>query len=129
MTRLRSQVSAYVLFFKPATVSEEWLQTDLWANAARIPGVKVLADEEAIEARRFGARTSGQTLLYDAAGHLLFNGGITAGRGHPGSNRGIDAIISLASGKCATYSEHSVFGCSLITPSKDPRKDKLCCKR
>jgi hypothetical protein len=129
MTRLRSQVSAYVLFFKPSTASEQWLQTDLWANAARIPGVTVLADEDAIETQRFGARTSGQTFVYDPAGHLLFNGGITAGRGHPGNNTGRDAIISLASGKSARYSEHRVFGCLLMTPAKDQQNERLCCKR
>ena len=38
--------------------------------------------------QRFGAETSGQTLLYDRDGRLLFSGGTTGSRGHDGDNAG-----------------------------------------
>ena len=38
------------------------------------------------------AITSGQTLLYDTKGHLVFSGGITGGRGHEGDNTGRESI-------------------------------------
>jgi hypothetical protein len=45
------------------------------------PAQRARADAEGVEMHRFGALTSGQTLVYDAAGRLLFSGGITASRG------------------------------------------------
>ena len=65
-----------------------------------MPGVRVFEDPEATTARLFGARVSGQVLLYDAGGKLLFNGGITAFRGHPGTTTA--AMRSLPS--CVTRS-------------------------
>jgi hypothetical protein len=66
-------------------------------------------------ARRFGASTSGQTLLYNMAGRLVFNGGITIARGHSGSNDGRDAVVALLSGLVPMHTITPVFGCSLVT--------------
>lgn len=80
MTQAQGRVTAYALFVKPPGSSEDWEKADLWRSAAEIPGVKVVVDD-GVEAQRFGAATSGQTVLYDASGHLLFSGGITAAPG------------------------------------------------
>src|SRR5918911_2921781 len=72
MTQAEGRVTAYMLFIKPAEFSGGWEKTDLWASAAAIPGVSVVADDEGVEARRFHALTSGQTVLYDTEGKLLF---------------------------------------------------------
>ena len=40
-------------------------------SAAAIPGVKVLSDVHGVEATRFGAETSGHTLLFDRDGRLF----------------------------------------------------------
>ena len=45
------------------------------------------------EARRFGAATSGEALLYSPSGKLLFHGGITPSRGHEGGSVGRDALV------------------------------------
>ena len=84
MVKAQGLVDANVVFVKPKDFPEEWEKTDLWTNAAMIPGVKVRVDHEGVEARRFGSRTSGQIMLYDADGRLVFSGGITAARGHSG---------------------------------------------
>jgi len=115
MTHSQGKVSAYVLFAKPEGVSEKWLKSDLWKNASRIPGVQVLEDPNGFEAKRFHSLTSGQTLLYDAKGRLLFEGGITAARGHFGDNQGSETIKQLIQGNAVKGRSHfKVFGCALF---------------
>jgi len=120
MTRCEAKVAATVLFVKPEGFDEGWEHTDLWQEAARIPGVSVVSDEGG-EAARFGAFTSGQALLYDSNGNLLFSGGITSARGHEGDNNGVNAIQSLVASAGAdagprAESTTPVFGCPLQDP-------------
>lgn len=114
MAQAPGRVTAYVLFTKPLNFSKEWEQTDLWAASAAIPGVSVVRDDDGVEARRFHAATSGQTMLYDKEGNLLFSGGITGGRGHEGDNAGRSAIVSLLTTSEAEQKETPVFGCALF---------------
>ena len=113
MARAHEAMSVYVLFLKPSAVPDDWEQTDLWRSAAAIPGVHAMRDEGGVEAARFQAATSGQVVLYDAAGRLLFSGGITSSRGHEGDNVGRDTILSLLTRGRADDSSTPVFGCSL----------------
>lgn len=113
MTRSRGKIAAYAVFFKPSTFPKDWEETDLWTKARAIPGVKVLSDENGSEARRFGVETSGESLVYDSNGRLMFHGGITGSRGHFGDNPGRDAVISIVQGR-AEQKESPVFGCSLL---------------
>lgn len=114
MTQARGRVTAYVLFVKPPNFSDGWEQTDLLRNAAAIPGVIVVRDDQGVEAGRFHAVTSGQTVLYDAEGRQLFSGGITSARGHAGDNAGRTAIVSLLTTGEAGQRETPVFGCPLF---------------
>src|SRR5262249_49195821 len=114
MTRCQGLVQASVNFYKPAGEPDAWAQTDLWQSAAAIPGVSVRPDDDGREARCFHSSTSGQVLLYDAAGRLLFSGGITGARGHAGANAGRDALVALLTGGAAERAPHSVFGCALF---------------
>jgi hypothetical protein len=66
-------------------------------------------------ARRLGAHTSGQVLVYGRAGELVFQGGLTAARGHEGANRGRDAIRRLVETGAPTEPETAVFGCPLAS--------------
>jgi hypothetical protein len=95
MARARGRATAYVLFVKPSGSPDGWEKTDLLTSAASIPGVTVVRDDAGVEAARFRAATSGQTMLYDAGGRLLFSGGITSARGHEGDNAGRSAVVSL----------------------------------
>jgi hypothetical protein len=120
MTQAQGRVTAYVLFVKPPNFSDGWEQTDLWASAAAIPGVTVVRDDNGVEAVRFHAATSGQTVLYDAAGNLLFSGGITSARGHAGDNAGRTAIVSLLTSDEAEERGTLVFGCPLFAQNECP---------
>src|SRR5882724_7622964 len=121
MAQAQGRVTAYALFVKPAGSSDDWENTDLWRNAAGIPGVNVVVDD-GVEAQRFHAVTSGQTVLYDAEGRLLFSGGITGSRGHSGDNEGRSAIVSLLNTGEAERAETSVFGCPLFGTHSECRE-------
>jgi hypothetical protein len=75
--------------------------------------VSVAADDEGREHARFGVETSGHVLLYDAAGKLMFSGGITPSRGHSGDNTGRDAVVRLLRHGGVERTKTPVFGCSL----------------
>lgn len=114
MARHPGRTRAYVLFLSPPDASDAWTDTDLWRIAREIPGVVALADDEGRAAKRFGAFTSGQTMLYDPDGRLVFRGGLTASRGHSGESQGRDAVVSWIAGGPQRGSAAPVFGCSLI---------------
>jgi hypothetical protein len=120
MARCQGRVTSHVLFLRPTELDTDWSKTDLWASAAAVPDVEVTPDEDGNEARRFGAETSGHTVLYSGDGSLLFSGGITASRGHSGDNFGRSAIVSSLIGATSEISafsepaESCVFGCPLF---------------
>jgi hypothetical protein len=118
MAQLQGRVLAYVLFVKPKGAGRNWEDTDLRRSAEAIPGVKVVFDPDGVEARRFGAETSGHTQLFGTSGRLLFSGGITASRGHAGYNAGESAIIALVNKHTPARTQTLVFGCSLANRSE-----------
>ncbi len=120
LAQVHDQVTAQVLFYQPSTLPQNWSQTDLWRNAAAIPGVTVKADVDGHQAGLFGVQTSGSVLLFDPQGRLLFSGGITAGRGHDGDNAGESTILSLCAGRPADTRQTPVFGCSLFGQCDKP---------
>jgi hypothetical protein len=120
MARAPVRPRAFVVFIKPGRVGDEWERTALWTLASRIPGVAVLRDDSGAEASRFGAATSGQTLLYDKQGRLTFSGGVTAARGKEGGSVGRASILALLGGHQAAAGTSPVFGCSLFGPADEP---------
>jgi hypothetical protein len=115
LARATTHPKTYVLFLKPATTDASWEQTDLLKRAATLSGVRVIRDDDGVEATRFGVQTSGQTFLYDSHGTLVFSGGITGSRGHAGENTGELSLISLLSHSNTTDRRAtSVFGCPLF---------------
>jgi hypothetical protein len=122
MTSCKGRLTAHVLLVAPSASALDWPKTDLWTSAASIPGVTVSIDRDGREASQFGALTSGQVVLYDANGRLLFSGGITQSRGHSGDNAGRSAIESLVNRGTAEADRSLVFGCPLFDPDSDCRK-------
>jgi hypothetical protein len=126
MARCSKNVAATVIFTKPADVDDKWVETDLWHSAEAIPGVTVLRDDSGVEARRFGAVTSGDVMLYARDGKLLFRGGITDGRGHAGDNEGRTAIALLLEGKPGNTTTTQVFGCRLFAGDSVQPSQSTC---
>jgi hypothetical protein len=114
LARAPKPPKTYVLFLRPAAFSAGWEETALWRSAKSLPGVTVLRDDDGAEAQRFGAETSGQTLLYDERGVLTFSGGITGSRGHAGDNAGRASLVALLNRGQADRRDTSVFGCALF---------------
>lgn len=114
LTQAGGKAEIHVLFIAPRTMPDDWTQSALWKNAAMIPGVVVQPDPDGAEATRFGAESSGYVVLYDKRGQLLFNGGITAARGHAGDNAGENVIVSLLNGHDVNLKHTAVFGCGLL---------------
>jgi hypothetical protein len=115
LARSPKPVKTTVFFYRPRSVERTWAETDLWKSAAAMPDVKVVDDPDSEMARRFGAGVSGQVLLYDVSGHLAFNGGITASRGHFGDNDGLDAVLAILRDQTLYHRTSPVFGCSLYS--------------
>ena len=90
----------------------EELESQVYHRLVEVTGAEVAVDRGGEMARRFGARTSGQALLYAADGRLLFSGGITPSRGCQGDNTGRLAIERLVRGQVGPLSA-PVYGCSL----------------
>lgn len=116
--RERDKFDLSVVFTQTSENATNWSQTELFRNAIGNPDLHVLIDQNGRLAKQFGARTSGQVLIYDRDGVLLFTGGITPGRGHSGDSEGRSMVKTIASGaaintpmRCATY------GCSLWATS------------
>src|SRR5207245_290942 len=84
----QGRLSVVVLFFRPSRSGEPWEKSGICRSAESISGVRVIWDNDGKEAIRFGARTSGQTFVFDPQGRMWFTGGITAARGVQGDNAG-----------------------------------------
>lgn len=119
MARAPKDVAVTVIFVKPKGAGSNWDDTDLRRGAAAIPGVTTVTDEGGVEAKRFGAETSGHTLVFDRRGTLVFSGGITATRGHAGDNAGENAALAALREQLSGRDRTAVFGCSLASRNSD----------
>lgn len=117
MTRCQGRLLVRVFIFQPSARPTGWSRGSLWDTAERIPGVTVQSDYDAAVAKTLGVTTSGQVLLYDANGKLVFDGGITGSRGHVGDNDGADAVIDQVMGGTTKVTRTPVFGCALYDSS------------
>lgn len=115
------KLAARVVFYKPVGESDRWARTDLWNHAAAIPGVDVQSDEGGAEIQRFGAVTSGHVLVYDSLGDLVFQGGITASRGHAGDNFGRSAILALLKEPSNVITDLPTYGCRILEEVREVR--------
>jgi hypothetical protein len=127
MAHAVGKVNAFVLFVKPPGAGADWDDTDLRRSAAAIPGVAVLTDENGTEAARFGAQTSGHTLVFDRAGTLVFSGGITGSRGHTGGNAGESAVLAALSGDTVARTRTPVFGC--VLQKRNSATEQVLCSK
>jgi hypothetical protein len=108
-----------IVLVQPERMPEEWGRTAIFQTANTIPGASILIDRGGALARRFGAMTSGQVLLYASSGELVFEGGITGSRGHEGDNAGRAAVICGINGAGNSGHWAPVFGCKLYDAGRD----------
>lgn len=117
----RERLDVLAVFTVPEGVEPGWEQGRTWNMATAMRGVRAVADQGGEITKKFGAATSGQTLLYSADGRLLYSGGITGARGHEGENAGAEAVVKLVNHAYApTNHPQPVFGCPIFIPEKTP---------
>jgi len=69
---------------------------------------------DGVLARRFGAATSGEAVLYSSEGKLLFQGGVTPERAHVGDSQGASKLNAALRLGVAQTGQTNVFGCPLF---------------
>ncbi|MEM7453402.1 MAG: hypothetical protein AAF456_03500 [Planctomycetota bacterium] len=99
------------LCYCPDTAEEGWAKTDIWESASALG--EVILDPGGEEAGRFGISTSGHIILFDH-GVRIFDGGITAGRGHEGEPPALTALIGCIRGRENKQCAFPVYGCGLF---------------
>jgi hypothetical protein len=129
MARLNGKLAAYVLFNKPEAILGQVRASELWKKAENIPGTSVVYDLHAEESLAFGGLVSGQTMLYDPAGHLVFTGGLTSARGREGASAGAGAVLLRVVGNPNAIANTPVFGCSLHDPDAKELKENSSWKK
>ena len=107
------QLKIVAVFSEYSSLPEKVEESSLWKRAVAIPGLAALVDHDGSLRAGLGSLTSGDCLLADPAGVVLYHGGITSSRGHAGASAGGDAIISLARGNGSHLKTAPVFGCGL----------------
>jgi hypothetical protein len=125
---VRDRADVHVLFIDPPGADDDWRDSDLRATALAIPGVSVHSDKDRNEARLFQVTTSGDCLLYDPSGELVFQGGITSARGHEGDSEGSRSLAAILLGEEAAARGAPVFGCPLFESKTAPAQSSGDCR-
>ncbi|RYZ78399.1 MAG: hypothetical protein EOP04_29790 [Proteobacteria bacterium] len=117
LPKISGQFHVQLLFYAPSSMPLAWAKSDIWESAEGLPGVHTFLDKDGVEAKLFGASTSGQVLLFGKSGDLLFSGGITASRGHEGESTGSLALIDWVRTGFSLVRSTPVFGCHIFKNS------------
>jgi len=118
----------------PTEKLDEWLQTAVAKRAKGISNARILVDSDGQLASKFRASVSGQCLLYSPNGKLVFQGGLTASRGHEGESFGQALLIQMLSLRAPTELESRqpqevpVYGCELVLSHSSSIPPAPCCK-
>jgi hypothetical protein len=114
---LGGRAQIHVVLVRPKETDPGFEDGTIADRAAAIAGARVMVDDGGIEAERFGAKTSGATVLYTRSGQLAFSGGLTTARGHEGRGPAEDRIVSVVNGDAKKPFETApTFGCELDEP-------------
>lgn len=111
-----SQIDAniVVVFTGSAANTPDWTESPNAQKARAFEQLTTQHDPNGTLAHRFGARTSGHTVVYDHTGARRFSGGLTSARGMIGPSAGWDAIDAVLNGTTPHTESAPVFGCRLF---------------
>lgn len=122
MARIHDTATVHIRIFASPEFDLPAEQSDAWKTARNILGASVAVDRNGALSRLYGAHASGTVVLYDGTGHLQFVGGITAGRGHDGTNPGTQALTACLNGAAATRRVYPVYGCPISNVANDSQE-------
>lgn len=97
----------------PKDESTTWIDSRI-TEVFRKLSATVIADRGAVVAQKFGVETSGHVLVYQASGRLVFDGGITPGRGHEGDCPASRNLIQKVSAHSGQLDQWPVYGCPIV---------------
>ena len=116
---VKEKIKIVAVFLQPHHKTADWVtHENLWKKVNAIPGVEAVLDDNGVETAHFDVKTSGQTLLYNPDGVLVFRGGITPERGHMGDSAGRKSILQFLSAETVSVHSTPVFGCSILNPER-----------
>ena len=127
LAKAGQQADLQLVVFRPENQSQEWSETPTIQRAQLLGASRCWDDVNGRIASQFHVSTSGQVLLFETDGRLLFNGGVTDSRGHQGDNPNADALIQLLMQSSQNMQQtvvRDVFGCE-ITPAIAPAGEPL----
>jgi hypothetical protein len=95
----------------PIDAGDAWVHASNVEMAREIPGAVVVMDPEGDLAAAHGLRASGQVILYAADGKVVFDGGLTPGRGMVASG---EVVARLLDPTRSSLDRADAFGCPLV---------------
>ena len=115
--------AVYLLLYRPSQHIANWSDTGALPEDALGYDARTVADPDGRYAAMLHAGTSGEVVLYARDGHLLFQGGVTASRGHEGPSAGAERLQAALQGRPA-LGRSAVFGCNIFKRAQ-PAPGKL----
>lgn len=109
----RHELTVQFVVYCPENEPATWAETSLVEKAKKLSETTPFIDFGGFEIGKFGAQTSGHTMLFDQSGRLLFSGGVTVRRNHEGTNKASDALATAIRGTNDLVASYPVFGCPL----------------
>lgn len=118
-----NRLAVLSVVYTPSNPPEGWNDNSIRQQLQSIPGIRVVEDVDGELSRRFGAYTSGWTILYGRTGQPLYWGGITPQRGHEGDNPGSQAILRYLDDPHLPATQGPIFGCPILEKNKQVEKE------
>lgn len=122
LARCEDVSAVNVVFVASREDAAAWNNAPLVRLASELPGAHVVWDLDGKVAEQFQAQTSGWTMLFDEQGRTLFQGGVTASRGHEGFNAGSALLYDCLVERTHDGAAHPVFGCPLFDDAANGRR-------
>lgn len=123
LARFPQQMHALVCVYQmPGQKAQAVQQSAFWKHLEALPGVEPKLDPEGTITALLGAEVSGSVAAFNRTGTLVFQGGLTASRGHEGPSLAIDHLAQLASGHVpekGAVASAPVFGCRFESASAE----------
>jgi hypothetical protein len=124
------RIDAVVYCVCPPEAPADWVADDYLESLRQSLSAEVCLDQKGLQARAWGANTSGYLIVTDPHGQVRFRGGLTRGRSQTEAGPAYDWIIEMISAHEPKNSASSaatatpplpltapVFGCPLWTPN------------
>ncbi|MEL6497291.1 MAG: hypothetical protein AAF937_06175 [Planctomycetota bacterium] len=112
-----SSADVAVVLSGPAADRPDWQTTPNAKRTLQHSHLDIVHDPGGSLAERYGAHTSGHTVIYASSGDLVFSGGLSSARGMRGPSQGLGALEAALNDSTPAVSSAPVFGCRIADTS------------